>query len=219
MNHMAQQSDDVADGRVSKARNNARRHSGRVRALRILLPVLGIIVLLGMGGLIFVFNLLNSLGVGNVTLTSEGLVMDRPELSGKDGDRSYRVLAERAIQRLTDPRIIDLEKITAEIVSSPDDKAQITSDKGTYDSSAETLKLFENVKINWSGEYEIAFQRVDVDMKTGAVVTDRSMQVQSKGGDIQANGFTYDQENGIARFTDGIKMVLRPGAKKTENPQ
>lgn len=219
MDHMAQQSDDVADGRVSKARNSARRHSGRVRALRILLPVLGIIVLLGMGGLIFVFNLLNSLGVGNVTLTSEGLVMDKPELSGKDGDRSYRVLAERAIQRLTDPRIIDLEKITAEIVSSPDDKAQITSDKGTYDSSAETLKLFENVKINWSGEYEIAFQRVDVDMKTGAVVTDRSMQVQSKGGDIQANGFTYDQENGIARFTDGIKMVLRPGAKKTENPQ
>ncbi|MFN4167663.1 MAG: LPS export ABC transporter periplasmic protein LptC [Pannonibacter phragmitetus] len=219
MDQTTQRSGDVADGRVNKARVNARRHSGRVRALRILLPVLGLVVLLGMGGLIFVFNLLNSLGIGNVTLTSEGLVMDRPELSGNDGERTYRVLAERAIQRLTNPRIIDLEMITAEIVSNPEEKAQITSDKGTYDSSAETLQLFENVRINWSGKYAIEFQRVDVDMKTGAVVTDRSMQVQSKGGDIQANGFTYDQENGIARFTDGIKMVLRPGADKTENPQ
>ncbi|WP_186392881.1 MULTISPECIES: LPS export ABC transporter periplasmic protein LptC [unclassified Pannonibacter] len=219
MDQTTQRSGDVTDGRVDKARANARRHSGRVRALRILLPVLGLIVLLGMGGLIFVFNLLNSLGIGNVTLTSEGLVMDRPELSGNDGERTYRVLAERAIQRLTNPRIIDLEMITAEIVSNPEEKAQITSDKGTYDSSAETLRLFEGVRINWSGKYQIEFNSVDVDMKSGQVVTDRSMQVVSSGGDIAANGFTYDQENGIARFTDGIKMVLRPGASNTEKPQ
>ncbi|WP_148259493.1 LPS export ABC transporter periplasmic protein LptC [Polymorphum gilvum] len=196
------------------ARKAARRNSGLVRLLRILFPLLGVAILVAIAGLIFLYNVLNSLGIGNVILTSEGLVMDRPELSGHDGERSYKVSAVRAIQRITDPRIIDLETITAEIVLGPDQRAAITATKGTYNNGAETLSLSEGIELDWSGTYQVHFESVDVDLRTGTVRTSDPLQINSQQGDIQAGRFAYDQDKGLVRFTDGIKMVLRPGAQE-----
>lgn len=203
-----------AGARLTRARGDARRHSGRVRVLRILFPLLGIGILAVMAGLIVLFNFLTSLGIGNVMLTADGLVMDRPELSGHDGDRSYKVSAVRAIQRITDPRIIDLETITAEIVMGEGERAAITANKGTYNNGAETLLLKDGIKLDWSGDYDAEFSSVEVDLKTGEVRTSDPLVVRSTQGDISAGKFTYDQDNGVVRFTNGIKMTLRPGAAK-----
>ena len=97
--------------RRDAARKASRRHSRRVRGLRLLVPGLGALMLLAIVAMIAVSSYLSGLGFGTVTITADGLVMDSPELSGHDGERSYKVSASRAIQRISDPRIIDLERI------------------------------------------------------------------------------------------------------------
>ncbi|WP_209011995.1 LPS export ABC transporter periplasmic protein LptC [Roseibium aggregatum] len=195
---------------MTRAQKTARRHSYAVKFLRIFFPAVGVLIFAGMVGLIVVFNYLSDLGIGAVSLTSEGLVMHRPELSGHDGDRSYKVTATRAVQRLSNPMIIDLEMIRADIVPSPNQTARITALKGTFDNSAETLRLYDGLQIEWSEGYTVDLSEVTIDLKTGAVRTNEPISIRSDNGTIRAGRLSYDQEAGKVRFTDGIKMTLQP---------
>lgn len=191
----------------------ARRHSRLVKTLRFLFPALGALIFAGMIGLIVLFNLFSSLGAANVILTADGLVMDYPVLSGHDGEKSYNVTARRAIQRLSDPRILDLEFIDADIVLGPDEKANVTAVKGIYNNSGETLKLYDGVQVDWSQGYEVEVSEVDIDMKSGALKTSEPVAIDSDKGRLLGGKMDYDQDKGIVRFTDGVKMTIAPSAQ------
>ncbi|WFE89399.1 LPS export ABC transporter periplasmic protein LptC [Roseibium porphyridii] len=184
-----------------------------VRILRWLLPGIGLLILGGMVALVVLFNFLNSFGAANMMLTSEGLVMDHPELSGHDGERSYKVTASRAIQRLSDPRIIDLETIRADIVLSADESAEIIALKGTYNNAAETLRLYEGIQLEWSEGYTVDLSEVQVDLNNGALSTSEPISIRSDQGHVVAGKLSYDQNKGLVRFSDGIKMTLNPAAE------
>lgn len=203
----------IPSQKFSRAQRAAHRHSVMVRVLRWLFPGIGLLILAGMVGLVVLFNVLSSFGAANVMLTSEGLVMDHPELSGHDGDRSYKVTARRAIQRLSDPRIIDLETIRADIVLSKDENAQIVALKGTYNNAAETLRLFEGIQIEWSEGYQVDLVEVDVDLKDGGMTTSEPVTIRSDQGHVVAGKLSYDKAKGLVRFSDGVKMTLNPAAE------
>lgn len=197
----------------SKAQRSARRHSTLVKGLRWLFPTVGILILAAMAGMVVLFNVLGSLGGANVILTSDGIVMDHPKLSGHDGDRSYQVTARRAIQRLTDPRIIDLEVIRADIVLSADETAKVMALKGIYDNQRETLRLYEGVQLEWSHGYTINVTDVDIDLVTGAISTSDTISIESDDGRLVSGRVHYDKDTEIARFTDGVKVILYPSAR------
>lgn len=199
--------------KLSRVQRAARRHSLLVRLLRWVFPAIGLLILAGMTGLVILFNVLSGFGAANLMLTSEGLVMDHPELSGHDGERSYKVTARRAIQRLSDPRIIDLETIRADIVLSKDESAEIIALKGTYDNAAETLRLYEGIQIEWSEGYTVDLSVVDVDLKNGAMKTSEPVLIRSDQGHVQSGNLSYDKENGLVRFSDGIKMTINPASE------
>jgi lipopolysaccharide export system protein LptC len=202
--------DVIPRQRNNKAQRAARRHSLLVRALRWLFPGIGFLILAGMIGTVVLFNVLGSFGAANLMLTSEGLVMDHPELSGHDGERSYKVTARRAIQRLSDPRIIDLETIKADIVLSEDQSAEIVALKGTYNNAAETLRLFDGIQIDWSEGYKVDLTEVAIDLSNGALSTSTPISIRSDQGHVLAGKLSYDQNKGLVRFTDGIKMTINP---------
>ena len=140
-------------------------------------------------------------------------VMDQPELSGHDGERSYKVTARRAIQRLTDPRIIDLETIRADIVLGKDQSAEIIALKGTYNNAAETLRLYEGIQLEWSEGYTVDLADVEVDLKNGALSTSEPVSIRSERGHVVAGKLDYDQDRGLVRFHDGIRMTLNPAVQ------
>lgn len=199
--------------KLSRVQRAARRHSLLVRLLRWVFPAIGLLILAGMTGLVILFNVLSGFGAANMMLTSDGLVMDHPELSGHDGDRSYKVTARRAIQRLSDPRIIDLETIRADIVLGKDETAEIIALKGTYDNAAETLRLYEGIQIEWSEGYTVDLSVVDVNLKNGAMKTSEPVLIRSDQGHVQSGNLSYDKENGLVRFSDGIKMTINPASE------
>ncbi|MES0883058.1 LPS export ABC transporter periplasmic protein LptC [Roseibium sp. SCP14] len=184
-----------------------------VRILRWLFPAIGLLILGGMVGLVVLFNFLSGFGAANMMLTSEGLVMDHPELSGHDDDRSYKVTARRAIQRLSDPRIIDLEIIRADIVLSKDENADIIALKGTYNNAAETLRLYDGIQLEWSEGYKVDLSEVEIDLNNGAMSTTEPVSIRSDQGHVVAGKLSYDQNKGLVRFSDGIKMTLNPASE------
>lgn len=198
---------------LSRAQRQARRHSRVVKVLRIFFPLLGGLIFAGMVAIVAVFNYLSDLGIGAVSLTGDGLVMHRPELSGHDGERSYKVTAIRAVQKLTDPNVVDLDTIHAAIVLSPDQSAKITALKGTFDNTAQTLRLYDGLQLEWSEGYTVDLADVTVDLNTGALATSEPISIRSDKGNIRAGQLSYDNEAGRVRFTDGISMVLKPAAQ------
>ncbi|MBN9668739.1 LPS export ABC transporter periplasmic protein LptC [Roseibium aggregatum] len=184
-----------------------------VRILRWLFPGIGLLILAGMIGLVVLFNILTGFGATNLMLTSEGLVMDHPELSGHEGERSYKVTARRAIQRLSDPRIIDLETIRANITLSADQNAEIVALKGTYNNAEETLRLYDGIQLEWSEGYTVDLAEVDIDMKNGGLSSSEPVSIRSERGRVLGGKVSYDQDKGIVRFTDGIKMTLNPASE------
>lgn len=203
----------VPKHRFNRAQRAARRHSILVRVLRWLFPGIGLLILAVMIGLVVLFNVLSGFGAANLMLTSDGLVMDHPELSGHDGERSYKVTARRAIQRLSDPRIIDLETIRADIVLSEDETAEIVALKGTYNNAAETLRLFEGIQLVWSEGYTVDLSEVEVDLSNGAMSTSEPVSIRSDQGRVQSGKLSYDKAKGLVRFSDGIKMTINPAAE------
>jgi lipopolysaccharide export system protein LptC len=198
---------------LSRAQRAARRHSLTVRVLRWLFPGIGILILAGMIALVVLFHILSGFGATNLMLTSEGLVMDHPELSGHDGERSYKVTATRAIQRLSDPRIIDLETIRADIVLGKDESAEIVALKGTYNNAAETLRLYDGIQLEWSQGYKVDLREVEIDLSNGAMSTSEPVAIRSEQGHVVAGKLSYDKTKGLVRFSDGIKMTLNPASQ------
>jgi lipopolysaccharide export system protein LptC len=197
----------------SRVQRSARRHSMLVRTLRFLFPAIGFLILAGMIGSVILFNVLGSFGAANLVLTSDGIVMDHPKLSGNDGDRSYQVTARKAVQRLTDPRIIDLEQISAEIVLGPDEGASIVSLKGIYNNAAESLRLYEGVQLEWSEGYSVEVDKVEIDLKTGAMSSDQPITIASDKGRLTSGKIDYDKDKGIVWFKEGVKLTLYPATK------
>jgi lipopolysaccharide export system protein LptC len=196
--------------KLTRAQRDARRHSLIVRVLKIVFPGIGILIFLGMAGLITAFNYLSSLGLGAVSLTSDGLVMHRPVLSGHDGERSYKVTATRAIQRLSDPNVIDLDTIQADITLNERQGAKVTALKGTFDNSGQTLRLFDGVRMEWSEGYTIDTSEAAIDLDTGAIKTDEPIAIRSEKGSLRSGQVSYDQEGGKVKFSDGVKMTINP---------
>ena len=200
---------DMQD-RAQKARRAARRHTLLVRFLRLALPACGLLIALAMIGMIVFQNLIANFSIGDISLTTEGLVMSNPHLSGNDGDRSYSVQADRAIQHITNPQVVDLENIRAEITIAPGETVSVTSTEGTFDTEAETLNLTNGIQVSYSKGYSADFEYLDIDMKTGTIKTNDVVDVSSAGGYIDAGSMEFDQKNNVLNFRRGVKMKLLP---------
>ncbi|KZL19366.1 Lipopolysaccharide-assembly, LptC-related [Pseudovibrio axinellae] len=212
MENMPKEFASEAQTRLEKARKSARRHSLLVRLLRYALPAGGTLIALAVVGMVIFQNVLSGLSIGDISLTTEGLVMSNPHLSGNDGDRSYNVQADRAIQRITNPQVIDLEKIVAEITVAPGETVSIISQNGTFDTEMETLELSNGIQLTYSKGYSAEFEYLDIDMKTGTIQTNDTVDVMSDGGYIDAGSMEFDQKNNVLNFRRGVKMKLLPWA-------
>lgn len=206
----------VEDSRRASARRAAMRHSRLVRILKVAIPGAGALLFAGVVVMIAITNYLSGLGFGKISLTADGLVMDQPELSGHDGKQSYRVAATRAIQRISDPRIFDLETIVAELKVDPDQRVAISAANGTYDSQAETLRLSGGISVSTNDGHSAELERLFVDLDEGSLKTDDPISIATSHGTLTATRMRFDQHDNSLVFSDGISMTLQPPAKETE---
>jgi lipopolysaccharide export system protein LptC len=188
----------------------ARRHSGLVRALRVLLPV----VIVGAIGAFFGTAYLRGHAVPGVSFKgidfkSNSLVMESPHVSGFNGsNQSYELSADRAVQNLKNPEVVTLEGIDARLGVETGDTAKLDAGKGIYDSKAETLSLRDKITVKTSTGYEAEFNRADVDLKKGTLQASEPVELRSADGTIRGNQVEIVEGGKRIIFKNGVKMTL-----------
>jgi lipopolysaccharide export system protein LptC len=193
----------------------AARHSSLVKFLRvaILASALGTVAVLIVIAVFDPFGrAIRDLSVGGVALDGTRVMMDRPRLAGfrKDG-RPYQVTADKAIQDVLHPTVVELRGVNAEVGIAADGLSKVTADKGIYDSANEHMDLSGNVHVK-SDQYDVRLLSASIDFKAGVYKSgDPVTVVTSNGATINADKVAA-VDNGRQLIFDGrVRSVLQVG--------
>jgi lipopolysaccharide export system protein LptC len=193
----------------------AQRHSKLVRLLRVAIlgGAIGAIAILV---LIAVFDpfghVVADLSVGGLSLDGTRIAMDRPKLAGfrKDG-RPYLVNAERAIQDVLHPTMVELRGIDAEVGIAGNGASKVTAEIGVYDSATEHMDLSRNIHVK-SDEYDVRLQSASIDFKAGVYLShDPVTVVTSNGATINADSVAALDNGRQLVFEGRVRSVLQVG--------
>ena len=163
----------------------AKRRSARVRMLRAAILIGGLGSVAAMFG-IAIFDPF-SIKLGSLTfsaLSVEGtkVVMERPKLAGFRSDgQPYLLTAERALQDIKQPTMVQLRKVDGEIGASGGEATHLSADGGVYDNLAEHMELSGNVRIK-NGRFTVLLKSAKFDFKSGAYGSDEPIEVQGGEG-------------------------------------
>lgn len=201
----------VADARFARAK----RHSRRVRQLRLAVPLLVAASLLTIVGvsLFNPFRLLSALpiDIGKLGVSGTKITMDSPHLAGFTPDqRPYELWAQSAVQDVTRPNNVELHELRAKV--QMEDKTNLSMDArtGLFDTKTQILDLKENIFLQSSTGYEARLTQAAVDMAAGTVSSDEPVAVKLLNGTLDANALRITENGALVRFEGGVSMVLIP---------
>ena len=163
----------------------AKRRSARVRILRAAILIGGLGSVAAMFG-IAIFDPF-SIKLGGLTfsaLSVEGtkVIMDRPKLAGFRNDgQPYLLTAERALQDVKHPTIVELQQVDGEIGMAGGEATHLTADAGVYDSMGEHMDLSNNVRIK-NSRFDVLLRSASFDFKSGAYGSDDPVEVHVGDG-------------------------------------
>jgi lipopolysaccharide export system protein LptC len=163
----------------------ASRRSARVRRLRLAIVIggAGSIALTAAVAFFnpFVTNL-GSLGIGTLAMDGTKIVMDKPKLAGFRSDgQPYLMTAERALQDVKRPTLVELQKVAGEIGRSGGEPTHLTADAGIYDNVSEQMQLSQNVRIR-NGRFNVFLRSAKFDFKSGVYGSDEPVKVEAGDG-------------------------------------
>lgn len=206
----------------TRAHARAYRHSGRVRAMRRLIPVVagGAVALL----LAYLFNPfaapLPGVSVGPVTLAGSKVRMENPRLSGfRQGTRGYEVTADAALQDVRKPSQIELQQMRGHIAT--DDQggiARLSATSGLFDTAREALDLKDDIRI-WTDKGEEARLRsAAVAFKTGSISSQEPVTVSSPRANVKADTLDVVENGKRISFIGNVHVVIA-NEGQAEKPQ
>jgi lipopolysaccharide export system protein LptC len=206
---------DPSKVRGEEVYSAARRHSGVVRWLKIVLPALA-----GAAVLAFVLtikivtgDILDLFDIAGVTVDSKSLIMEKPHLSGFKGtEHSYEVFAERAVQDLANPKIIRLEQIDAEFGLTSDVKVSLDATAGLFDGDKETLVLSDGISVSSTNGYAAQLEAAAVDFESGSMSSDTPVEIQLTEGLIRARAMRVEERGKKIVFSGGVSVTFVPPA-------
>lgn len=196
----------------------AARHSARVRLLRRAIPWLCLagFVFLGLRGLLLALpEAVGPVGISSLSIKDRKIVMENPRLSGfkRDGS-SYVMNAQSAVQDLKNPAEVELSQMTARIQTGPEGWANLSGDKGFYDSKAEKLIVSGNVRMLTETGTEARLEDAHIDFKAGSITSDKPTEVKSAQGQVNSARMQMLDNGKRLIFEGGVQSVFvnRPAA-------
>jgi lipopolysaccharide export system protein LptC len=203
----------VDQGAAEYAR--ARRRTRLVGWLKIVLPALAVLVIIGYFAAIKVINGLGGIAVSmsGLNLDAKSLTIDKPRVSGFKGTaQSYDLSAERAVQDLTNPKRVTLEAISGSFGVQSDGSATMAAKSGIYDTDAETLILKDGVSVQTTTGYEVKLTEAAVDFKQRTLTSGNAVFIKTGEGTLRANSVHVSDGGKKITFGDGVSVTYLPSA-------
>ncbi len=197
----------------------ARRHSRWVKRLRVLLPVAGALVVvafLAVTRLALPGDL--DLTVAQLSVTRNSIIMANPHLTGFDADRrQYSVSADRAVQALTDPDKVDLEKIKAVVTVTGQGTTEVAAESGSYDNAESQLRLHGTIAVESSQGYGLRMNDAAIDFKAGTMTSPNPVAIRYQ--DSETTGDSIDVSGGgqVIVLEGAVRTTLMPPKRAAAN--
>jgi len=192
-----------------RARSAARRHTRVVKTLRVLLPLGGLAIVVVLFGTALLKSLSPLNSIGNIDVTSEGLVMNDPNLAGRLNDgRAYKVSAAKAVQSFSDTSRITLTDLMATLNVSDEQTVEVNGKGGVIDTDEEWMTLSDGIVLTTTDGYRAELSTARLDFKNGSMVSDDAVNIQSKTFDLLANSVDIQDEGKVVRFVGDVHMTI-----------
>jgi lipopolysaccharide export system protein LptC len=198
--------------RRQRAFQSARRHSRRVRRLRIVLPVAGTLVILAFVAITRIGLPEDlDLSVARLSVTRNSIIMDDPHLTGFDADnRRYSVHADRAVQALSRADQVRLENIEAEVEVPGQGAATITAAAGDYDNADSTLKLSGGIEVDSTEGYSLRMEDADIDLRGGKMNSPNPVSVRYQDSETTGQSISVTGGGRVIVLEGGVRTTLMP---------
>jgi len=121
------------------------------------------------------------------------------------------VMAERALQDIKQPTVVQLRKVDGEIGMAGGEATHLVAETGVYDSVGEHMELSDNVRIK-NGRFTVFLRSARFDFKSGVYGSDEPIEV--KGGE----GTTIFADRGSA-LNHGQELTFEGHVRTNIVPQ
>jgi lipopolysaccharide export system protein LptC len=192
----------------------ARRHSARVRLMRIGVPA-GAAATAVLLALLTWLNPLRGLpelpavSTGRLVVSGTKITMEAPKITGYTQDnRAYNLTAEAAAQDITNPTVLELSGIRARIELQGKGTVEVTAVAGLYNTKSELLTLTQYVHLMTSDGYEGHLTEASIDVRKGLIVSEKPVEVSMPNGKLDAKRMEIVDNGTLMRFDGGITLVL-----------
>lgn len=192
----------------------ARRHSGTVRRLKMLLPILAVVISLAFVAVSWIRTMFpENLSISGARIENGRVVMEKPAIAGRNEDGiSYFMNARRALQAIINPSDIELEDIDAAVPVRGDLVARIKASGAKYDRDTDKLDMTAPFEVLLSSGLRAAFQSAHLDVRGGQMYSDDPVSITSKGATLVANSLKITDKGRIMNFSGKVRLEVEPTA-------
>lgn len=194
----------------------AQRHSRRVRALKLVLPLAAAVIAIA-------FPVYSYLAApASVDVKADGsafsdgkLVMANPKLNGfTSKNLPYAMTAVRAVQDAAKQGIVELEGINAKLPIDADNVAVVGAAHGIYDRDANTLALDKDITLTTTDGTVAKLQSAFLDMGKGNMKTDDPVDITRQGSRITADTMKVQDNGKVLIFEKRVRVNIDPAKMK-----
>ena len=210
---MASHAEILTDAGRGRAFAAARRHSGRVRLLKLAIPIGSAVAVVLIAAATY-FNPLgrfSGLTLGPLSVSGTKIAMENPRLTGFRKDaRPYEVTAKAAYQDIRRPGTIELADMKGRLVlDDVGSLADLVSAAGMFDTSKELLELSRDIRITTSKGDEVLLRSATVDLKAGTVVSKEPVRITTASGIVEAEGVQVSESGRTVSFTGRVRTQFK----------
>jgi hypothetical protein len=200
----------------ARAFKAAQRHSGLVRALRVLLPLTAGLVLVAFSVYVAAAWHLQSskVTISGIKITADDLSMQDPTFTDATSDGRYEVRAKRAVfafSRQNAP--IKLIEISGELHQKGGGITKLKSKNGIYDKAKGELELLDGIEIDGSNGLIARLVRATIFTKESKVVSQHPVSAMTPTGSVEAQALTMHTKTRLAQFRGAVSVRLVASAQ------
>lgn len=187
----------------------ARRHSARVKKFKVALPVAAALVSLAFIGVSLARTWVpDEVSLQSATIEDGKIVMEKPALAGRNNKGfDYSMNADRALQDITSPNLMTLEKVLAAVPMN-DIVAQVVAQEGIFDRATNKLKMTAPFDINLSNGLKAKFQSANVDLKAGTMDSTDPVSITTQEGSIVAESLHIADNGKTITFSGQVRARI-----------
>ena len=196
----------------------ARRHTLLVRTLRLLLPVSGVVMVVGYAlhmQRAISFSWANKkVEVTGISISQEALVAHNPRYTGFDKQGGeFEVRAATAQQDHKMKGIVRLKTIDGKLLDVNRQVTTLKSPRGTLDSNTNVLELYERVDVASQNGMTAELTQATIYTKENRIVSDEPVTVHMPSGTVHGKAMTIEQKQKQVLFTGGVVAHLQAPPK------